>query len=259
MAHPKGRMISSKFWSDTFIVDKLNPLDRYLFLYLLTNEKTNLCGVYEISLRTISNETGLEKEEVVRMLERLKGKVEYRDGWVCLVNFLKHQNQENQSIVKGIENRMKELPKDVMKWVVSLRGKVSGRRVDDQWGTSGIPTGNNLTKLNLTKLNLNSEEASQEISLLIKSFEDINPVAKNWYGNITQRKACQDLINTYTFEKVKTIIEKTLHKTNKLQYFPTITTPLQLRDKWASLESAVIKYQSEKINKDNKYKVAFTS
>lgn len=102
-------------------------------------------------------------------------------------------------------------------------------------------------------------ETLQEIPELIKSFESINPTAKNWYGNKTQRKACQDLIDTYSFERVKSVIEKTLIKTNKIQFFPTITTPLQLRDKWTALESAVIKHQSEKVNKEKKYKVAFTS
>lgn len=75
------------------------------------------------------------------------------------------------------------------------------------------------------------------------------------YGNTTQRKACQFLIDTYTFERVKTVIEKTLPKIQGLQFFPTITTPLQLQDKWSGLESAIRKYQSEKVEKNNKYKI----
>lgn len=252
----RQRMINTKFWSDSFVVDKLNPLDRYLFLYFLTNEKTNLSGVYELPIRTIANETGLEKEEVLRMLERLKGKVEYKDGWVCLVNFTKHQNTDNGSIVKGIENRLNELPEDVRKWVYKLRKNTNTIPLVDESYTTGEQP--NLTKPNLTKLK-EGEETSQDIPVLIKSFEGINPVAKNWYGNKTQRKACQDLIDTYSFQRVKDVIEKTLTKTNKLQFFPTITTPLQLRDKWSSLESSIIKYQSEKNNKESKYKVAFTS
>lgn len=256
MHNNRQRIINTKFWSDSFVVDKLNPLDRYLFLYFLTNEKTNLSGVYELPIRTISNETGLEKEEVLRMIDRLKGKVEYKDGWVCLVNFTKHQNTENNSIVKGIENRLNELPVEVRKWVEKIRKNTSTIPVVDQKGTTGDQP--NLTKPNLTKLK-DSEETSQEIPVLIKSFESINTVAKQWYGNTTQRKACQELIDSFTFERVKNVIENTLPKTNKLQYFPTITTPIQLRDKWASLESAVTKYQSEKINKESKHKIAFTS
>ena len=147
----RQRIINTKFWSDSFVVDKLNPLDRYLFLYFLTNEKTNLSGVYELPIRTIANETGLEKEEVLRMLERLKGKVEYKDGWVCLVNFMKHQNTDNSSILKGIENRLNELPDDVKKWVNSVRKSTSGIPVVDEKVTTGEQL--NLTKLNLTKPN----------------------------------------------------------------------------------------------------------
>lgn len=126
------RNINSKFWSDTFVVEKLNPLDRYLFLYFLTNERTNLSGVYEVPLKIISNETGIERDEVERMLERLKGKVEYKDGWVCIVNFIKHQNKENSSIKIGIKKKIDELPKNIQEWVISLREEPSGvREVDD--------------------------------------------------------------------------------------------------------------------------------
>lgn len=43
--------------------------------------------------------------------------------------------------------------------------------------------------------------------------------------------------------------------TNKLPYFPTITTPIQLRDRWASLESAIYKKQSEQKAKQEKYPI----
>ena len=82
-------------------------------------------------------------------------------------------------------------------------------------------------------------------SEIIKSFETLNPACKKMYGNPTQRKACDDLIQEYTLERVKSVIEKTLSKTNGLQFFPTITTPMQLRDKWVSLESAIRKYQAD--------------
>ena len=102
-----------------------------------------------------------------------------------------------------------------------------------------------------------SEQGSREIPLLIKSFEELNPASKRFYGNTTQREACQNLIDSYTFDRVKKVIEQTLPRTNKLQFFPVITTPVQLRDKWASLESAIQKYQSEKSADKEKYKVAF--
>lgn len=91
----------------------------------------------------------------------------------------------------------------------------------------------------------NKTTFSQEGAEILKSFEAVNPSCKNYYNRPPQRKACDDLIREYTLERVKQVIEKTLPKTNGLQYFPTITTPLQLLEKWTSLESAVRKYQSE--------------
>lgn len=110
-----------------------------------------------------------------------------------------------------------------------------------------------LSKVKLSKDNTNTEHSSEEISLLIKSFEEINPSCKNFYGNTTQRKACKDLIETYGLDQCIKVVEKTLSKTNGLQYFPTITTPLQLRDKYTSLESAIRKYQSEKLSKNKTF------
>jgi len=83
-----------------------------------------------------------------------------------------------------------------------------------------------------------TETSSDNIPLLIKSFEKLNPASKNFYGNKTQRK----------------VVEESLPKTNGLQFFPTITTPLQLYEKWVALESAIRKYQSEKLLTKEKYK-----
>lgn len=130
--------------------------------------------------------------------------------------------------------------------------------------TDGKPSGNQvagqvkLSKVKLSEVKLTTEQGSEEINLLIKEFEVINPSSKNFYARPPQRKACKFLIETYGFERVKNVIGKTLPRTNTIQYFPTITTPMQLQDKWATLESAIKKYQSDKklkgiadINKKN--------
>lgn len=104
-----------------------------------------------------------------------------------------------------------------------------------------------------------TEHSSADIVLLIKAFEGINPACKRMYGIPPQRQACQDLIASYGFDRVKMVIEQTLPKTNTIPYFPTITTPIQLRDRWATLESKIHQYQSEAKTKKDKYPIAFTS
>lgn len=106
----------------------------------------------------------------------------------------------------------------------------------------------------MTKETSKDESLHNEIVLLIEGFSKLNPACKRMYGNKNQRQACVDLITTYGFDRVKMIIELTLPKTNQLKFFPTITTPVQLRDKFVSLESAIIRYKKEQ----PKNKVAFS-
>ncbi len=90
-----------------------------------------------------------------------------------------------------------------------------------------------------------SNTNSESIPILIKSFEKINPACKKMYGNNTQRSACESLIEEYTLERVLNVIENTLPKTNKIEYLPTITSPVQLYEKWSSLEAGIMKLKNK--------------
>jgi len=64
----KARLINTRFWSDNFI-QELNPLDRYLFLYLLTNEHANISGVYELPLKTMVTSIGMRSSQLKKLAE----------------------------------------------------------------------------------------------------------------------------------------------------------------------------------------------
>lgn len=136
--------------------------------------------------------------------------------------------------------------------------KVKENKAYTEVATVGIPNGNQLAtqvsigkdrvgKVRLEKDNNTAEPSSALISTLIELFTEVNPACKNMYGNKTQRKACQDLIDTYSFEEVKNCIQNVLPRTNSQSYFPTITTPVQLRDKWTALKSAVAKKKGKTV------------
>ena len=68
----KYRSIQTSFWSDSKIVDDFTPEDRYFYLYLLTNEKSNQLGCYEISKNQMCRDTGYNLESIERLLKRFE-------------------------------------------------------------------------------------------------------------------------------------------------------------------------------------------
>lgn len=105
----KKRMFDTRFWSDVFIVDNLNPLEKLLYLYLLLNERSNLIGIYELSVRTAAFETGIDRDTLEKMLTRLSPKVEYIDGFVYIRRYADHQ-MANPNIATGMEREVAALP-----------------------------------------------------------------------------------------------------------------------------------------------------
>lgn len=107
---------------------------------------------------------------------------------------------------------------------------------------------------NNTKKDKNTETSSVEVVSIIDEFKKWNPSAKNWYKNTTQRKACEDLVESYGLGQVLRVIPL-LPKTNARPYLPTITTALQLFEKYTVLQSGLERMKTEKTLSKNK--VAF--
>jgi len=91
---------------------------------------------------------------------------------------------------------------------------------------------------------------------IIKVFESIDSQNKTYYGNTTQREACDFLIKEYGLGKVLEVVQELLPTTNKRpRYeFPHISTPYQLKTNWTKLvDSSFVK------NNEQTADVAFTS
>lgn len=112
----KHRYISTAFWDDSYILT-LDPSEKLIFLYLLTNPLTNLCGVYQISTRRIAFDTGFDETVVVSILGRFEKdeKCIHLDGWLAMRNWLKHQS-ESPKVQSGIEMQLKEVPEYLSKY-----------------------------------------------------------------------------------------------------------------------------------------------
>jgi hypothetical protein len=106
----KQRMINTMFWSDEFITE-LQSHEKLLFLYLLTNHFTDICGAYRLGFRHIVFDTQLSEDQVRSALDRFEsaGKIIYRDGWIVILNFIKNQNR-NPKVDMGIKRSLKDCP-----------------------------------------------------------------------------------------------------------------------------------------------------
>ena len=79
---------------------------------------------------------------------------------------------------------------------------------------------------------------NNEISEVISLMEKVDPKNKTYYGNKTQRSACKFLIETYSFDNVVKVVNL-LPQTNTQEYFPRITSPYELQEKWQKLAIAL--------------------
>lgn len=114
----KNRYINTQFWDDRY-TSNLDPIEKLLFLYFLTNPLTNLIGIYEIELKRIAFDTGIEKDMVLKIINRFaeENKVHYHEGFIIITNFIKHQNQQSDKIKSGISRLIADLPENIRKFV----------------------------------------------------------------------------------------------------------------------------------------------
>ena len=116
------RYISTGFWDDEWI-QTLDPSEKLLYLYLMTNPLTNIAGVYQITVRRMCFDTGFNSDTVGHILSKFEKakKVFYYKGWIILPTWPKHQKYESRSKIKtGIDAVLKDLPEEILKYMVSI-------------------------------------------------------------------------------------------------------------------------------------------
>ena len=105
------RPIKTCFWSDEWVAT-LKPTEKLLYLYLITNERTNLCGIYRLPIQYISFETGLNQGQLEKAFQSFGARVMYKNGWVVLKNYKKHQSA-SPKIQEGIKREESQIPQHI--------------------------------------------------------------------------------------------------------------------------------------------------
>ena len=122
------RLVNSRTWSDKW-VETLSTVEKLLWLYLLTNDQTNMLGIYEITLSRMVFETGLTKPQVTGALKRFeqdKRAHYFFEEWIFMVNHFKNQaftdsgDKKKNNMLKSAEALYYKLPKNVLEKLDSM-------------------------------------------------------------------------------------------------------------------------------------------
>ncbi len=119
----KTRMIYTRFWHDNYI-SKLNPKEKLLFIYLITNEKVNICGIYELPDKYIKFDLGLRQIELDKIKQKFmeNGKFLFIDGWVKILNYERYNRFLGEKNEKAKENELALIPVKIREFIYPIDG-----------------------------------------------------------------------------------------------------------------------------------------
>lgn len=109
------RYIDTSFWDDSW-VQELDPSEKLLYIYLLTNPLTNIAGVMELTVKRICFDTGFNSDTVTHILRKFEEatKVYRYNNYIIIRNFPKHQQLKSDNVIKGIAAILCKLPDDLL-------------------------------------------------------------------------------------------------------------------------------------------------
>ena len=141
----KNRMVNTRIWSDPRVLD-LDPSEKLLRVYLITNGHTSICGIYEIHPRVIAMEIWFDKDMIEKILTRftIDKKIKRYKNRIHLIKFTEHQ-ANNPSVQRWIERELDYLSEEVKNGLSNSNIQT----VPSLWQLGLL----NLTKPNLTKPN----------------------------------------------------------------------------------------------------------
>jgi len=66
----KYRTVRVDFWNHLNVLEKMNPEEKYFYLYLLTNPQTTQIGIYKITKKQMAFDLGYSIETVHSLMDR---------------------------------------------------------------------------------------------------------------------------------------------------------------------------------------------
>lgn len=245
----KTALINTDVWKDEKIIS-LNSDTRLLYMCLVTNPERNTTPAYKCGDRLLSAYTGYTKELLDICKKQLqKNKLIYFIDDYIIIGECAYVKPTKGKLTEELYSReFDKLPNKIKDFTHELL--MSDSCASQEYIYIYINKDKDIDNNNREK-KIKYNPLGGEI---LKAFEEVDPKNKTYYGNTTQRKACDYLLEEYGLDEVLKRIT-VLSKTNKIPYFPTINTPHDLKEKWVKLNDAVDKKRRESKNSEEKYPI----
>jgi hypothetical protein len=191
------RKIHVSFWADPFVMD-LTPDQKFFYLYLLTNDKTKQCGIYELPVKQISFDTGFSEEQVKKLINHFvaANKIKYSANFreIALKNWNRYNGSESPKVFECLCNEIEHVKDDALIQYVYSMDRVS------------ILNRNKNKNKNKNKQKNNRGGSEKDINI---SFDDFWKL----YDKKVEKEKCR--------EKWKNLTNQ--ERTNIIEYLPKYT------------------------------------
>lgn len=104
------RQIHTRIWKDDWFND-LTPEQKVLFIYLFSNEASSFTGLYPLSMRVMSFESGLDYGIITEVLNQFEQdhKVFYRDGVIWVVKMWQYHKTSSNTVKIRFEKDLEQI------------------------------------------------------------------------------------------------------------------------------------------------------
>jgi len=138
-------------------MQELTPEQKYFYLFLLTNDKTKQCGIYEITKRQICYDTGYNIDTVSKLLEYFinGNKIRYNTetNEIAIKNWKKYNDSASPKVQSCINQELKSVKdKTLIEYLYSMdtKSQENKNKIQEKEENKSIPE-NSLKNSNLNR------------------------------------------------------------------------------------------------------------
>lgn len=126
------RYIDCSIWADPDF-EAQEPDAKLLWIYLFTNLATTLCGIYRITPRRISFDTGIEATRVSQILAEMQEakSIAYDGEEICVFNFIKRQANRSPKVWANIRAELAKVKNKDFAEIIKTKYKIGDKYPTD--------------------------------------------------------------------------------------------------------------------------------